>query len=318
VHPAKAEVRFKDAAAVRSLLVGGLSTTMRDASILATADNGAAALRKFAAHPASIGNEAAPENRPISYLSAGNAASYIFDPPHAQSDIGQAAAAPQNHQPDHDLLAGQAPPAAPALAPQIYDEADRHEQLGAARAQLHKNYIVAETHDGITIIDQHAAHERLIMEQMKSDIAGHGVTSQQLLLPEVVSMPDHYCAAIVQASDVLAKMGLVIDGFGEGAVVVRATPALLGKPDVIQLVKDIAEELIELGDSQSLGDRINQILATVSCYGSVRAGRALNAAEMNTLLRDMEATPRSGQCNHGRPTWVKLSLADIEKLFRRR
>ena len=318
VHPAKAEVRFKDAAAVRSLLVGALSAKMRDASIMATADNGVAALRKFAIHPASMGDEDTPGNRPISYLSAGNAARYRAAPPHVPGDIRQVVAAFHHPQPDHDLLAGEARPAAPVLAPQIDDETYRHGQLGAARAQLHKTYIVAETHDGITIIDQHAAHERLVMEQMKSDIAGHGVTSQQLLLPEVVSLPDHYCAAIIEASDWLAKMGLVIDGFGEGAVVVRATPALLGTPDVIQLVKDIAEELVELGDSHSLDDRINHILATVSCHGSVRAGRALNATEMNTLLRDMEATPRSGQCNHGRPTWVKLSLADIEKLFGRR
>jgi DNA mismatch repair protein MutL len=318
VHPAKAEVRFKDAAAVRSLLVGALSAKMRDASMVATAYNGAAALRKFAAHPASTSDVAAAGNRPISYLSAGNAARYDAAPPHVPSDIRHAAAAFQHPRPDQNLLAGQAPPAAPVLAPQIDDETYRHDQLGAARAQLHKTYIVAETHDGITIIDQHAAHERLVMEQMKADIAGHGVTSQQLLLPEVVALPDHYCAALIEASDWLAKMGLVIDGFGVGAVVVRATPALLGTPDVIQLVKDIAEELVELGDSHSLDDRINHILATVSCHGSVRAGRALNAAEMNRLLRDMEATPRSGQCNHGRPTWVKLSLADIEKLFGRR
>jgi len=318
VHPAKAEVRFKDAAAVRSLLVGALLAKMRDASMMATADNGAAALRKFAAHPESTSDVAAPGNRPISYLSAGNAARYVAAPPHVPSDIRHAAAAFQHPRPDQNLLAGQAPPAAPVLAPQIDDETYRHDQLGAARAQLHKTYIVAETHDGITIIDQHAAHERLVMEQMKADIAGHGVTSQQLLLPEVAALPDHYCAALIEASDWLAKMGLVIDGFGEGAVVVRATPALLGTPDVIQLVKDIAEELVELGDSHSLDDRINHILATVSCHGSVRAGRALNAAEMNRLLRDMEATPRSGQCNHGRPTWVKLSLADIEKLFGRR
>ena len=318
VHPAKAEVRFKDAAAVRSMLVGALSANMRDASIMATVDNGAAALRKFTAHPASIGDEAASGNLPISYLTAGNAARPLAAPPHVPSDITRAAAAFQHSQPDHDLLSDQAPPAAPVLAPQIDDETYVHDQLGAARAQLHKTYIVAETHDGITIIDQHAAHERLVMEQMKSDIAGHGVTSQQLLLPEVVSLPEHYCAVIIEASDWLAKMGLVIDGFGEGAVVVRATPALLGTPDVIQLVKDIAEELVELGDSQILDNRINHILATVSCHGSVRAGRALNAAEMNTLLRDMEATPRSGQCNHGRPTWVKLSLSDIEKLFGRR
>jgi DNA mismatch repair protein MutL len=318
VHPAKAEVRFRDAAAVRSLVVGALSAKMRDASIMATADNGAAALRKFAAHPASISDEAAPGNRPTSYLSAGNAARYRAARPHMPSDIRQVAAAFHHPQADHDLLVGHARPAAPVLAPQINDETYRHDQLGAARAQIHKTYIVAETYDGITIIDQHAAHERLVMEQMKSDIAGHGVTSQQLLLPEVVSLPDHYCAAIIEASEWLAKIGLVIDGFGEGAVVVRATPALLGTPDVIQMVKDIAEELVELGDSHSLDDRINHILATVSCHGSVRAGRALNAVEMNTLLRDMEATPRSGQCNHGRPTWVKLSLADIEKLFGRR
>ena len=318
VHPSKAEVRFKDAAAVRSLLVGALSAKLRDASIMATADNGTAALQKFVAHPKSKGEKAAQDHRPISYLLAGNAARYPAAPLRVPSDNKQAEAAFQHPQPDHDLLAGQAPPVAPVLAPQINDETYRHEQLGAARAQLHKTYIVAETHDGITIIDQHAAHERLVMEQMKSDIAGHGVTSQQLLLPEVVSLPNHYCAAIIEASDWLEKMGLVIDGFGEGAVVVRATPALLGMPDIIQLVKDIAEELVELGDSQSLDERINHILATVSCHRSVRAGRALSATEMNMLLRNMEATPRSGQCNHGRPTWVKLSLDDIEKLFGRR
>ena len=318
VHPAKAEVRFQDAAAVRSLLVGALSSKMRDASIIATANNGAAALSKFAAHPALISDEASPGNRPISYLSASNVARCRAAPPHVPSNNRRAAAPFQQPRPDHDLLKGQAPPAAPVLAPQIDDETYRHDHLGAARAQFHKTYIVAETHDGITIIDQHAAHERLVMEQMKADIAGKGVMSQQLLLPEIVSLPDHYCAAITEASDWLARMGLVVDGFGAGAVIVRATPALLGTPDVVQLVTDIAEELVELGDSYSLDDRINHILATVSCHGSVRAGRALNGAEMNRLLRDMEATPRSGQCNHGRPTWVKLSLADIEKLFGRR
>ena len=209
-------------------------------------------------------------------------------------------------------------PAAPVVAPPTDDERHRHGQLGAARAQLHKTFIVAETDDGVTIIDQHAAHERLVMEQMKADLAGNGIRAQQLLLPEVVSMPDHYCAAVAEASDWLTKMGLVVDGFGQGAVVVRAVPALLGTPEVNRLVTDIAEELVEFGDSHSLDDRINHILATVSCHGSVRAGRSLNAAEMNALLRDMEVTPRSGQCNHGRPTWVKLSLADIEKLFGRR
>ena len=303
VHPAKAEVRFKDAAAVRSLLVGALSAQLRDASITATADNGAAALRRFAS-----------DNQPASYLSAGRPAAYSAAP---SADARQAAADLQRSLPNDHLLAGHAP-AAPVVAPPTDDERHRHGQLGAARAQLHKTYIVAETDDGVTIIDQHAAHERLVMEQMKADLAGSGIRAQQLLLPEVVSMPDHYCAAIADASDWLTKMGLVVDGFGQGAVVVRAVPALLGTPDVNRLVTDIAEELVEFGDSHSLDDRINHILATVSCHGSVRAGRSLNAAEMNALLRDMEVTPRSGQCNHGRPTWVKLSLADIEKLFGRR
>ena len=303
VHPAKAEVRFKDAAAVRSLLVGALSAQLRDASITATADNGAAALRRFAS-----------DNQPASYLSAGRLAAYSAAP---SADARQAAAELQRPLPNDHLLAGHAP-AAPVVAPPTDDERHRHGQLGAARAQLHKTYIVAETDDGVTIIDQHAAHERLVMEQMKADLAGSGIRAQQLLLPEVVSMPDHYCAAIADASDWLTKMGLVVDGFGQGAVVVRAVPALLGTPEVNRLVTDIAEELVEFGDSHSLDDRINHILATVSCHGSVRAGRSLNAAEMNALLRDMEVTPRSGQCNHGRPTWVKLSLADIEKLFGRR
>ena len=306
VHPAKAEVRFKDAAAVRSLLVGALSAQLRDASITATADNGADALRRFAL-----------DNQPASYLSAGRPAAYAAAPLAPSAELRQAAAELQRPLSNDHLLAGHAP-AAPVVAPLTDDERHRHGQLGAARAQLHKTYIVAETDDGVTIIDQHAAHERLVMEQMKADLAGSGIRAQQLLLPEVVSMPDHYCAAIADASDWLTKMGLVVDGFGQGAVVVRAVPALLGTPDVNRLVTDIAEELVEFGDSHSLDDRINHILATVSCHGSVRAGRSLNAAEMNALLRDMEVTPRSGQCNHGRPTWVKLSLADIEKLFGRR
>ena len=324
VHPAKAEVRFKDAAAVHSLLVGALSAKMRDASIMATADNGAAALRKFTSNAtmpagqASYSDPSLIRDRPASHLSAGSPARYGDAPPIFSADAKHAAVAFHHPQPADDLLAGHAQPTAPVIAPHTDDDIYRHDQLGAARAQLHKTYIVAETHDGITIIDQHAAHERLVMEQMKADIAGKGVMSQQLLLPEIVSLPDHYCAAITAASDWLARMGLVVDGFGAGAVIVRATPALLGTPDVVQLVTDIAEELVELGDSHSLDDRINHILATVSCHGSVRAGRALNGAEMNRLLRDMEATPRSGQCNHGRPTWVKLSLADIEKLFGRR
>jgi DNA mismatch repair protein MutL len=219
----------------------------------------------------------------------------------------------------HGLLGDDAAPAARMASESEAEKHNnqRHHLLGAARAQLHKTYIIAETEDGLTIIDQHAAHERLVMERMKTALAESGVASQNLLLPEVVTLTDHHAAAIIEAADILETMGLVIEGFGAGAVVVRAVPALLGTPDVKRLVVDIAEELVELGGTTSLEDRINHVLATVSCHGSVRAGRPLNASEMNALLRDMEITPRSGQCNHGRPTWVKLSLADIERLFGR-
>lgn len=194
----------------------------------------------------------------------------------------------------------------------------RETLLGAAKAQLHKTYIVAETEDGLTIIDQHAAHERLVMERMKAALAEAGVSAQALLLPEIVELGDDRRQALLEMGETLSRLGMEIEGFGEGAVIVRTIPALLGNPDAKQLISDIAEELVELGGSTSLEDRLNHVLATLSCHGSVRAGRVLNADEMNALLREMEITPRSGQCNHGRPTWVRLSLADIENLFGRR
>jgi DNA mismatch repair protein MutL len=157
-----------------------------------------------------------------------------------------------------------------------------------------------------------------MMERMKAAMAEINVPSQVLLLPEVINMQEHHCEAVIEVAEMLGKMGLMVENFGIGAVVVREVPAMLGNPNVVQLVQDIAEELIELGDSTSLDDRINHVLATVSCHGSVRAGRVLNGEEMNALLREMEVTPRSGQCNHGRPTWVSLSLTEIETLFGRK
>ncbi|MGB1106612.1 MAG: DNA mismatch repair protein MutL, partial [Candidatus Puniceispirillaceae bacterium] len=184
--------------------------------------------------------------------------------------------------------------------------------------QLHKTYIVAETRDGITIIDQHAAHERLVMERMKAALAADGVAVQALLIPEVVDLPPDQRQALLDEAGFMSGLGLEIEGFGEGSILVRGIPALLGAPDAGQLVRDIAEELVELGGSHVLEDKIAHVLATVACHGSVRAGRRLNDAEMNALLREMEETPNSGQCNHGRPTWVRLSLADVERLFGRR
>jgi DNA mismatch repair protein MutL len=317
VHPAKAEVRFKDAAAVRSLLVGGLMARLRDGSINATSAGGAAAMGKFSNAPdMAAGNNFAPSGNVT--LSSGAQRPYMTPPSRQQLASAHAFYRP-NQIPPHGLLGDDAVPAARIASTSEAEQQNdqRHHLLGAAKAQLHKTYIIAETEDGLTIIDQHAAHERLVMERMKTALAESGVASQNLLLPEVVTLADHHAAAIIEAADMLETMGLVVEGFGAGAVVVRAVPALLGTPDVKQLVADIAEELVELGGSTSLEDRINHVLATVSCHGSVRAGRPLNASEMNALLRDMEITPRSGQCNHGRPTWVKLSLADIERLFGR-
>ena len=302
VHPAKTEVRFKDAGLIRSMIVGGLRAALAEAGHRASTTVAGQTMAAF--RSGHMGGHMGDAGRQGDFAAAQN-----FQAPQGPSteNMGEGMA-------EAAAYWLSTPQAAGAMA----EPAPAHLPLGLARAQLHETYVLAQTHDGFVIVDQHAAHERLVMEQMKADIAGKGVMSQQLLLPEIVSLPDHYCAAITEASNWLVSMGLVVDGFGAGAVVVRATPALLGTPDIVQLVTDIAEELVELGDSHSLDDRINHILATVSCHGSVRAGRALNGAEMNRLLRDMEATPRSGQCNHGRPTWVKLSLADIEKLFRRR
>jgi len=309
VHPAKAEVRFKDAAAVRSLLVGGVSARLAAYSRHSTADGGAAMLDRFQA-----GTMPGPSmDLPRRGFASGPARGYVPPPPvvdHGAEDLLGAEARPQARSSAAISVTGD------PVDPTGSDAATAY-PLGAARAQLHKTYIVAETRDGLTIIDQHAAHERLVLERMKAAMADKTVAAQTLLLPEVVSLPAHHIGAAIAAADMLASLGLAIEPFGEGAVVVRATPALLGTPDVNRLVSDIAEELVELGGSTSLEDRINHVLATMSCHGSVRAGRVLNAAEMNALLRDMEVTPRSGQCNHGRPTFVQLSLADIERLFGR-
>ena len=202
----------------------------------------------------------------------------------------------------------------PAAAP--FDPVDF--PLGAARAQVHETYIVAQTRDGVVIVDQHAAHERLVYERMKGEMAAGGVARQALLLPEVVELDPAEAERVVARSEELAALGLVVESFGPGAVLVRETPALLGKTDAAGLVRDIADDLAENGAALALKERLEEVCSTMACHGSVRAGRRLNAVEMNALLREMEATPHSGQCNHGRPTYVELKLADIERLFGRR
>jgi DNA mismatch repair protein MutL len=179
-------------------------------------------------------------------------------------------------------------------------------------------YIVAESDDGLVIVDQHAAHERLVLERMRRASAGDAVARQAVLIPEVVELDEPECDRLEAAAAELADLGLEIERFGRTAILVRATPAALGSPDIKRMLSDLAAELAEFGQALSLRDRLDLVAATIACHGSVRAGRILSVAEMNALLREMEVTPRSGQCNHGRPTWVKLGHSEIEKLFGRK
>jgi DNA mismatch repair protein MutL len=212
---------------------------------------------------------------------------------------------------------GLAPTAPPIAEMQLAAETENF-PLGAARAQVHETYIVAQTDDGIVIVDQHAAHERLVYEKMKSALDAEGVRRQGLLIPEVVELEEDAVDRLIARTAEFTELGLVLEGFGPGAVIVREVPSLLGQVDVAGLIQDLADELAELGDSFVLKEQLKDVCGTMACHGSVRSGRRLNGEEMNALLRQMEATPHSGQCNHGRPTYVELKLADIERLFGRR
>ena len=186
------------------------------------------------------------------------------------------------------------------------------------RGQLHETYVIAQTADGIVIVDQHAAHERLVYERMKKAMAAQGVTRQILLIPEIVELDEGDAERLAGRAGELAELGFVLEGFGAGAIIVREVPAIFGRLDVAALVRDLADDLSEMDETLSLRERLEEVCGTIACHGSVRAGRRLTAEEMNALLREMEATPHSGQCNHGRPTYVELKLADIERLFGRR
>ena len=190
--------------------------------------------------------------------------------------------------------------------------------LGLAKAQLHETYVIAQTRDGIVIVDQHAAHERLVYERMKKMIAETGVQRQQLLVPEIVDLDENESRRLLERTEELEELGLVVESFGPGAVAVRETPALLKRLDVQGLIRDLADDLAETDQALSLKEKLEDVVGTMACHGSVRSGRRLTGEEMNALLREMEATPHSGQCNHGRPTYVELKLSDIERLFGRR
>jgi len=307
VHPAKAEVRFRDPALVRGLIVGALKHAVAGAGHRASTTVAGQALSGFrpayTPPPSAAGWSgaglwrmpvaAAPVLPGVTEVSA-----RVEAAPSLMHEVAEVAARFE-HAPDNLVDPVQYP-------------------LGAARAQVHETYIVAQTRDGIVIVDQHAAHERLVYERMKVEAEGGGVARQSLLLPEVVELDPAEAERVAARADELAELGLVLEAFGPGAVLVRETPAMLGDTDVHGLVRDIADDLAETGAALSLKERLAEVAGTMACHGSVRAGRRLSAAEMNALLRQMEATPHSGQCNHGRPTYVELKLSDIERLFGRR
>ena len=306
VHPAKTEVRFRDAALVRGLIVGALTHALAGAGHRASTTTAASALGAVRPHYSAP----QPGLRAWGVAEAG-VADFAFDAPSGRVEEIWSAG----------VLAGETGEAAPTVAggaPALHGEDAQFFPLGAARAQIHETYIVAQTEDGIVIVDQHAAHERLVYERMKQMLANGGVRRQALLIPEVVELDAAEAEALIARAEELAQLGLVIEPFGAGAVLVRETPALLGHIDAAGMLKDLADDIAELGEAHALKERLEEVCSSMACRGSVRAGRRLTGDEMNALLRQMEATPFSGQCNHGRPTYVELKLADIEKLFGRR
>ena len=305
VHPAKAEVRFRDPALVRGLIVGALRHALAGSGHRASTTVAGEALAGFRPGAASSGYRPGPSAAGFSAWSGGGWT------PRADSLPGLAEALSARVEP----APGLAEPGAPFDAPP-FDPLDF--PLGAARAQLHETYIVAQTRDGVVIVDQHAAHERLVYERMKAGMAEGGVARQALLMPQVVELDPADAERVAARAEELEALGLVLEPFGPGAVLVRETPALLGDTDAAALVRDIADDLAENGAALALAERLEAVASTMACHGSVRAGRRLTGVEMNALLRQMEATPHSGQCNHGRPTYVELKLADIERLFGRR
>ncbi len=328
VHPAKTEVRFRDPQLIRGLIVGGLRRALDEHGFRAVQRPAEAALAAWQQEPV------APAPAPQS--------NFLFSPSLSYGGVGQGngtapAAGSHNHYveppfsaplggPDEARVYDRVMPFEGAAAPLagraepatgVVPDSQRH-PLGVARGQIANTYIVAEAEDGLVIVDQHAAHERLVLEQLKRGMDGKGPASQGLLLPEVVELDEPACDRLEAASSHLQDLGVELERFGPTAVMVRATPAMLGKVDCQKLVTDIADDLAGYDAALGLSEKLELVAATMACHGSVRAGRTLSVIEMNALLRQMEVTPHSGQCNHGRPTWVKLAMDDVEKLFGRK
>ncbi len=292
VHPTKAEIRFRDPQAIRSLIIGSLRAALGQAGHRASSSGGTQALGAFRT----------PHYSPPPQMQA----------PQTRLDIGAPSAPPQA-----ESLESYAPSFHPQH-PQTAIEETADYPLGTARAQLHETYIIAQTQDGLVIIDQHAAHERLVYEQMKKAIEKQGINRQVLLLPEPVTLEEGQYDAINTRLQELAELGFIVESFGDNKMLVREIPALLGEVDSTALLLALADEIMALGESLHLREKLEEISGTCACHMSVRAGRRLRGEEMNALLREMEQTPYAGQCNHGRPTYIELKLKDIEKLFGRR
>ncbi len=301
VHPAKAEVRFRDAAAMRGMVVAAIRQTLQAGGYYAAPALAQQTLAAFNTETNRVGLQ--------EYISSNGGYSYKPSAVMGQANLAQ-----------HGFVAL---PEARVVTAAAEIGAEQHYRLGAALAQVHGNYIVAQTTLGLVLVDQHAAHERIVYERMKAALnlsgeGGRAMERQILLLPEIVELGEVAAGRLLAQADEFATLGLVLESFGNGTVLVREVPALLGRVDVVALVRDLAEDLVEYELSRGLRGQLEHICATMACHGSVRSGRALNVAEMNALLRQMEQTPNSGQCNHGRPTYITLQLADLEKLFERR
>ncbi|MFC3174406.1 DNA mismatch repair endonuclease MutL [Novosphingobium bradum] len=313
VHPAKTEVRFRDPAFVRGFIVSGLRHALDSAAGRSAQPVASGAMANWQAEPLAAlppaGGAGEAPGAPSPGLTSLFARQYA---PQGQR-LGESGALWRGYEQGVMAPAARAEAAVPLVA------GAQDFPLGVARGQVAQTYIVAEAADGLVIVDQHAAHERLVMERLKAAGAGQAAASSQaLLIPEVVELEETDCDRLEEAAPRLAEHGLALERFGPDAMLVRAVPAPLAGGDIKALVRDVADDIAQHGDALLLGERLDHVLATMACHGSVRAGRALSVAEMNALLREMEATPRSGQCNHGRPTWVKLAHADIEKLFGRK
>ena len=291
VHPAKTEVRFRDPQLVRGMIVSGLRRALDEAGLRVVRHAPVDLAEHWTSEPLAMPSREGGQQPP---LLQGDSVmerrqSFFTTPPQARAEPAWTAPAPRSEHP-----------------------------LGVARGQVAKTYIVAETEDGLILVDQHAAHERLVLERMRAALKGGRIAAQALLIPEVVELDETACDRLEARAGELAEFGLEIDRFGPRAVLVRTTPALLGQTDPTGLVTDLADELAAYDEALSLKERLDAVAGTMACHGSVRAGRVLSVTEMNALLREMEVTPHSGQCNHGRPTWIKLAHGDIEKLFGRR